>query len=57
MTHTERKAAYADAAHTGRVMSGTARRTLAGDALDAALTKANAHVEARMDHIDGLFAA
>ena len=57
MTHTDRKAAYSDAAHTGRVLCDTAHRTLSGDALIAALAAANSHVEARMDHIDGLFAA
>tara|TARA_R110000737_G_scaffold283511_2_gene290122 strand:- start:990 stop:1169 length:180 start_codon:yes stop_codon:yes gene_type:complete len=55
MNATDRKEAYADAALTGRVMTATARRTLSGDALDVALAEANAHVEARMDHIDGLF--
>ena len=57
MNATDRKEAYAAAALTGRVMTDTARRTLSGDALGVALAKADAHVEARMDHIDGLFQA
>jgi len=57
MNAIDRKEAYAGAHKTGLVMIETAYRTLphSSDALATALTKANAWVVARMDHIDGLF--
>lgn len=57
MNANERKIAYADAAHTGCVLTDTARRNFSGDALTVALAKADAYVSARQDNIDKLFVA
>jgi hypothetical protein len=58
MTLAETKIAYADARRTTLVMVDVAHRDFAAgsDALVAALAKASAYMDARMDHIDSLIA-
>ena len=59
MNTTETKAAYADARRTALVMEGVAYRDLddGSEAQAAALAKAAAYMEARMNHIDSLLIA